>query len=373
MEWGLIKVGITSQKIVVSCGTLPCASIKMALDEDEVKIVFDADEEVLNTIHTKCVFKFANGLEKIWRGREKPSKLTRNLAEAYELFFNKASDRCPVSKVYDHMNIERRKKYFPVSHVTYEISSNVSCGLVHNVASNGYVMSHFFIKSHERLVSFSDVNTNLQNSFFEATTDRFVAGKAFTSGGVKLKVSDDDYGNLWFTLTECELSDDDDDYNTSVKRPYRVVLSNTQFLAVRNIANNTIPQIDVWFQAMENAYNGVIRDVVASTMRRIKRCRYCRRKTHRTPACNCHLTPEVIIKRELKLIIKRNASRSRHYGHEVLYKNIAAVSDRIAENIEYELVGEGLFFDATSVNLPPPIRVCEYIKRNVTNDDQTLF
>ncbi|CAB3388530.1 Hypothetical predicted protein, partial [Cloeon dipterum] len=85
----------------------------MALDADEVKIVFDADADVLDSIHTSCNFKFGDGLEKIWRGREKPRKLTRNLAEAYELFFNKASDRCPISKVYDRLNIERRKNYFP--------------------------------------------------------------------------------------------------------------------------------------------------------------------------------------------------------------------------------------------------------------------
>lgn len=287
---------------------------------------------------------------------KKPTVLLHQLRKITERFMNTGSVLCSLSENYDTSNVGRKERLCALDRVTFDVDAQLRCGWMILLGDDFNIKLVFFLEYEKRFVlikneeEFLSMFKNNIVELDEAHNGVFL----FDSGVIKIKT--DDYGMRWLIVSE--LLSWKGMNPEEVQGPFRVVISETQFYALRQILNNRVRKARCEISYLMSTYNVVLREIVAFTRINIRSdCSGCMRSGP-GDMYNCGRGDTLCIESMLHMCLQKKRLANRNKCLEFVYENISYIFPTIARRLKEEMHHEEHLLNYYSGGMPEYVKHC---------------
>lgn len=267
---------------------------------------------------------------------------------------------CPLSQQFDATNVRRKASLNVLERVTFDVDVDLRCGWLLLLGDDFDTKLVFFLEYGKRFVLINNVDEFI--SLFQSSIAELYevhdGVMMFDSGVIKIK--QDEFNMHWMIITElvsgvC--------YNPDAVRGLacRVVLSETQFYALRQVLNNLVKKARCEINYLMSTYNVVLREILVQTRNNIRSdCFGCMRSEPGEFSCakgdtNC-------VETALYLCLQKKRIANRKQCLEFVFENISHIFPTIARRLKKEMHNEEHMFKYSSEGS------LEYVKYNNDKD-----
>jgi hypothetical protein len=259
-----------------------------------------------------------------------------------EHFMNMSTELCPLSKEFDDINVRRKASLNTLERVSFDVDVDLRCGWLLLLGHDFNIELVFFLEYGKRFVLINNVDEFI--SLFEVSIAELYKvhdGVLMFDSGV-IKIKQDEFNMHWMIITElvsgvC--------FNPDAVRGLacRVVLSETQFYALRQVLNNLVKKARCEINYLMSTYNVVLREILVQTRNNI--CSDCFGFMRSEPGeFSCAKGDTNCIAKALYLGLQKKRITNRKQCLEFVFENISRIFPTIARRLKKEMHNEELMF-----------------------------